>query len=84
VAVEERETILSGLASMITVPLASETSTGKASGAVVVVVDAWVVAAVVPTVVVEVAGPAVVVGAPDSAPHATTTTRVRTSMILLI
>jgi hypothetical protein len=83
VAVEESETMLSGLASMVTLPLASPTSTGKSSDGVDVVVDGRAEVVVVATVVVEADAAAVGV-APDSVPQATAASRVRTIAILLM
>src|SRR5690606_21521446 len=59
VATDERETILSGLSSMVTSPLSPATVTGKASSAVMVVVTSTVVGAVFGVVVLVVGFPAV-------------------------
>src|SRR5690554_3097734 len=59
VATDERETILSGLLSMVTSPLSPATVTGKASSAVMVVVTSTVVEVVVGVVVLVVGFPAV-------------------------
>src|SRR5690554_1895091 len=59
VATDERETILSGLLSMVTSPLSPATVTGKASSTVMVVVTSTVVEVVVGVVVLVVGFPAV-------------------------
>jgi hypothetical protein len=84
VPVEDRETMLSGIVSMVTGPLDASTVTGKVPAAAALVVVSAGAVVVTAAVVLVVPESAAVVAVPLSPPQAAARSRVRIRAILLI